>query len=461
MIIESYVYSVRIIILSAAFALISMLSIAQDQHNVELLGHWFREDLPINYRNARFSEVFAVVNDGVEYAVIASTMGAHFVEIPDELFPTLTEVEFIPGTFQGFGVNHRDYDVIDNYLFAVADQAPALLQIVDFSLLPDTAMVVYESDELFSTAHNIRMDQENRRAYVCGPSGHAMCILDVVDPENPVLLAHFDLVPYVHDCYIRDHVAWLNCGNQGLFVFDFTDPLLPVLLGTLEDYPEQGYNHQGWLNAAGDIYAFTDETEGLEMKVCDVSDLSDIEVLDTFSSESDTTAIPHNLYIIDDMIFVSHYGDGLQIYNFSNPNDVKRVAWYDTSEEPNVCCNGMWGVYPFLPSGRIVASDRQNGLFVFRVDLDDPTTENQHVAVGPNPGHGIVSLDFFEQSSQGVEITCFDATGKLCAKFIWNAQDPIQNRAELDLSFLSDGFYTLTFIGDEFNQSVNYMKISK
>ena len=82
MIIESYVYSVRIIILSAAFALISMLSIAQDQHNVELLGHWFREDLPINYRNARFSEVFAVVNDGVEYPGCVPRMVSEAAEAP-------------------------------------------------------------------------------------------------------------------------------------------------------------------------------------------------------------------------------------------------------------------------------------------------------------------------------------------------------------------------------------------
>lgn len=54
----------------------------------------------------------------------------------------------------------------------------------------------------------------------------------------------------------------------------------------------------------------------------------------------------------------------------SDPANVQRVAYYDTCPE-NVNYSdyqGAWGVYPYLPSGNIIASDVLHGLFVLRPD---------------------------------------------------------------------------------------------
>ncbi len=84
---------------------------AQDIADVELLGHWTRTDLPINYRDARFNEVFGFEVNHEEYAVIGSTTGSHIVHLPRNLNMPLVETAFIPGTQQGDFVVHRDYDV--------------------------------------------------------------------------------------------------------------------------------------------------------------------------------------------------------------------------------------------------------------------------------------------------------------------------------------------------------------
>jgi len=50
----------------------------------------------------------------------------------------------------------------------------------------------------------------------------------------------------------------------------------------------------------------------------------------------------------------------------TNKNNVIKVGQYDTS--PFIASdgfNGCWGVYPYLPSGNIIASDIEEGLFVF------------------------------------------------------------------------------------------------
>jgi choice-of-anchor B domain-containing protein len=346
---------------------------AQDYQNVELIGHWDKEGLPINIRDARFTEVFGFVMNGEEYGVIGSTLGTHIIHIPQNPTEDLTEASYIPGPQQGVNVIHRDYDVWQNYLYAVGEQGQPRLQIIDLSYLPDSTHMVYDSDSLITNAHNFRIDQTTGKAYVCGSSGIPMIILDLVqDPENPVkLLDYFD-VGYVHDAFIRNDTAWLNCASQGLWVVDFADVNAPLVLGNLTDYPDQGYNHSGWVNTNASLYAFADETEGMRMKLCDITDLSDIQVTDLFNSEGASNAIPHNLMIIGDLVYVSHYFDGLQIFNISDPFNVERVAWYDTSVGEDICCWGAWGVYPFLPSRKILISDRQNGFYVFRLDLDDP-----------------------------------------------------------------------------------------
>ena len=53
----------------------------------------------------------------------------------------------------------------------------------------------------------------------------------------------------------------------------------PILLGELTSYPDAGYNHSGWLNKEGDIYIMKDENHGNDVKILDVSDLSNISCL--------------------------------------------------------------------------------------------------------------------------------------------------------------------------------------
>ena len=48
------------------------------------------------------------------------------------------------------------------------------------------------------------------------------------------------------------------------------------------------------------------------------------------------------------------------------------MGYYDTFE-PNHHDSymGAWGVYPFLPSGNILLSDMQTGLYVFEVNYEN------------------------------------------------------------------------------------------
>ena len=105
----------------------------------------------------------------------------------------------------------------------------------------------------------------------------------------------------------------------------------------------------------------------------------------------------HNLIIKDNYVYVSHYHDGLWIWDISNPSNPVVVGNYDTYlPDDHDSYRGAWGVYPLLPSGNILISDMQSGLFV----LSPPESENSNtvefnneISIFPNPFHDELNIN--------------------------------------------------------------------
>ena len=88
-----------------------------------------------------------------------------------------------------------------------------------------------------------------------------------------------------------------------------------------------------------------------------------------FNSNVHPNSIPHNLIIRDNFVYVSYYHDGLQIFDISDPYNPIKAGYYDTYVPNNHNgYAGNWGVDPQLPSGIILVSDVQSGLFVLDFD---------------------------------------------------------------------------------------------
>lgn len=341
-----------------------------------LLSHWDDDSLVESVFNNPYHDVWgAVVNDR-EIGIITSTDGFHFFDLSGD-DSTFEPVAFAPGADQGAGIAHRDVKTYLHYAYGVADEgATSGLQVIDMSNLPESVEVVYESNEFISTCHNIFIDEDNARLYAVGGAGFNLRVLSLANPEQPQFLATFpnatlDL-PYIHDLYVRDNIAYLNAANDGFIVVDLSDPLSPEVLGTLPTYVDQGYNHSGWLSPDGQHYFLCDETHGADVKVLDMSDLSDMEVIARTNANSTPNQIAHNVYLQDDLLYISYYYDGLQVFDVSNPRFPRRVAEYDTHDGPNTnWFAGAWGVF-VLPSGRVLISDMNIGLFYFESIPDIP-----------------------------------------------------------------------------------------
>lgn len=330
----------------------------QDQKNVQLLDVWNDTTIPIAVEDARYSDIWGFDVNGQNYCAVGTSEGVEILMVTaDELVPIDAE----DGAFKGYTVVHRDYKTYRNYLYAVGDEGTASLQIFDLSYLPDSVSKVYDSDALFGICHNLFIDTATAKLYACGANNSGMKVLDISNPTAPVLLHDFTNVAYVHDAFVSNDTAFLNCGFDGLQVYNFSGST-PIQIGALTFYPDQGYNHSGWMSPDRSKYAFIDETEGTKIKLCYLNDISIIQIDETFATAEFEDYVPHNIILLNKLAFVAYYNQGFRLFDLSK-TPIKEMGHYDTFlEETNYKLNGAWGVYVFENTNQIVVSDRQYGV---------------------------------------------------------------------------------------------------
>ncbi|MCB0767226.1 MAG: choice-of-anchor B family protein [Flavobacteriales bacterium] len=423
---------------------------AQDSLNVHKLFNWQDASLPIGTSELqnKYNEVWGYAANGREYAFIGSTRGIHILDVTE---PTATVlVDYVQGRNSGAGVIHRDLKTHADHLYAVCDQGTSSLQIMDLHYLPDSVHVVYDSNALFARAHNIQIDTVNARMYTCGGSNQ-FSVYSIADPSAPVLLADLEadvpwwnsLIGYVHDCFVRDNIVWTNDQNA-MHVVDFTDPLEPVVLGALTSYADQGYNHSGWLNDAGTTYVMADETHGSPLKFIDATDIGDLDVTSSVSTGTSSNAIVHNPFFKGNVAHVAYYHDGYWIWDATDPANPVVIGYFDTNPSPSLPnYRGAWGVYPYLPSGHVLVSDMQTGLWVF--DIDQATTwkpdaEVPAFRIAPTVTTGRVNITPLSEPRTATRIEVVASNGRV----VRSIRGMNNGGVELDLSSLAEGLYIVT-----------------
>lgn len=106
--------------------------------------------------------------------------------------------------------------------------------------------------------------------------------------------------------------------TNGIVVLDLTDPAAPTILAHYTDELERGV-HNLWLeNIAGTDYAFVVETGGGAASGLHVLDLSDPAAPERVTNWRGGDSQIHDVYVRDDLAFVSHWDDGLFILDVGN-----------------------------------------------------------------------------------------------------------------------------------------------
>ncbi len=330
--------------------------------------------------NVRFTENCAniwgfVDQSGREYAIIGRTSGTSIFDVTDGAKPEF--LVHIPGA-QG---QWREIKSWQNQVYVVADQGQDGLLIIDMTEAPhainwrfdrrqfqvvDETLNINKTDFLHR-AHSLFIDEKGF-CYINGSNLHPGIVIFKLNPglQTPEYMGVINN-NYCHDSYARNDTLWSADILAGEFtIWDLKDRTKPKKLG--QQRTGSAFTHNIWLSDDGKYAFTTDERANAFVEAYRVDDLSNIVRTDRYRSRTTQIrgTIPHNTHYHMGYLVTSYYTDGFTIVDATDPSHLVEVGAFDTYPAGEGDFHGCWGVYPYLPSGNILASDIEFGLYVVK-----------------------------------------------------------------------------------------------
>ncbi|MBK6995053.1 MAG: choice-of-anchor B family protein [Lewinellaceae bacterium] len=296
---------------------------------------------------------------GQEYALVGASKGLIIVDVTNPDAPV--QIVQVPGPDDFW----KEIKTYSHYAYVVSEGGQGV-QIVDLSALPSPNLPnkFYKGDgailNQLDAIHALHIDVTKGFLYTYGSnnlfSGGAL-VMSLNDPWNPSFVGKFDALGYIHDGYVDNDTLYAGHINAGLFsIVDMTNKAAPVLLNT--QTTPTNFTHNTWLSEDRKTIFTTDETGNSFLASYDVSDPSDIQFLDKMQTNPGSGSIVHNTHIRGNYAITSWYTQGVTIVDVTNPNNLVETGNYDTYPQGSGGgFDGCWGVYPYLPSGNLVASN--------------------------------------------------------------------------------------------------------
>jgi choice-of-anchor B domain-containing protein len=307
-----------------------------------------------------------------EYAIIGLEKGYGFVEVTDPINPVI--VGFISGPNSLW----KDVTIVGQYAYCGSEGGSGI-QIIDLQQIDSGTVTLVKNDVQngHSSTHTILSDTESGFLYLCGSNLGGLVAVSTADPRDTAIVGQWNDGSYVHEClavtwtegaYAGHELVFCFNGGDGMEVIDVTNKANMVKIGGT-GYPQVNFCHQGWLSEDRKYMYINDELDNINTtRVLDVSNPAAPVYVTAFNQT--TPSIDHNLYTLNGKIYEANYTSGLRIFNMADPLKPVEVAFFDTHPEGNSpSFNGAWGNYPYLPSGNVLISDIERGLFIVKEEV--------------------------------------------------------------------------------------------
>jgi choice-of-anchor B domain-containing protein len=390
---------------------------------MSLLGRLPLNQLPTGSNSANDIWGHVDLNDMREYAIIGLRQGLAVVDV------TLPETPVVVGSVSGQSTTWRDIKVLQYYdkntkrfkayAYSGADNVTERLTVIDLSNLPNSIDFVRRS-QTDRESHNVYISHVNYTTntalseetngqftpltpmlHITGSSefGGAWRTYTLDEPANPqAAYTKTDALrsDYTHDAtsfVTSDARATNNCGlsagSSCNVIIDFNESQVRLWQHNNAQqatqlsqftYPNADYVHSGWWSEDKQYIFVHDELDerrfalNTTINVFDISDLSAPLLVATWRGP--TKATDHNGFVKGNKYYMSNYERGVTVLDISDPTAPNEIAFFDTfGASNNASFSGAWGVYPFLPSGNILASDIQGGLYILKDDTLMPSDD--------------------------------------------------------------------------------------
>lgn len=326
---------------------------AQNSHpRLQLIGH-----LP--YDSASLAGCLGYIDSaGVEYALVGASTGLSIVDLSDPTQPV--ERFYVPMPPN----NWRELRAWNGFLYVGTEASGAGIFIVDLRALPDT--IVWKQwfgDDAYADQVQRSHTIQTADGYLYifgsgGPSNGGALICSLDDPWNPRIEGLY-AANYVHDGHIRGDTLWASEIYAGQFaVIDISDRASPLVMATRET-PAR-FNHNSELSPDGRTLFTTDEVLNAPLASFDVTQIDDIPLLDLYYPSIEPSRMVHNVRVKGLHLVCPSYGGQLSIVDASEPDNMIETAIV------KVGSSLVWDADPYLPSGIVFATAKNEGLFVFQ-----------------------------------------------------------------------------------------------
>ena len=394
--------------------------------------------------------------NGKEYAIMGCSTHTAFVDITNPSSPVYKGKVL---AFNNTTSIWREISVINNHALIVSETANHGMQIFDLTRLRNvTTPQIFNADARytgFGNCHTVSSNQASGFTYCDGTdlvSGGPQ-ILNMQNPIAPVLVGSHDSDGYTHDAQIviydgpdpdyQGKEIFMGANNDLVTIVNVTNKSNPVTIANFT-YANNQYAHQGWFTADKKYWILSDELDEVQFGFNGRSIIIDVTDLDNPVLKGEyygtTAAIDHNGYVIGNDFFLASYTAGLRILNTSNigtTNTMNEIAFFDTYPSTNAAqFNGVWNTYPFFPSGSIIMSDIDSGLFIVKksAGLSTQSFDKTAFRLTPNPANNKVTI---ESDNKIETVVIVDILGKK-VKEINNLNTIFLN---LEISDLDSGVY--------------------
>jgi choice-of-anchor B domain-containing protein len=321
-----------------------------------------------------------------KYAIVGRSDATAFVDVSNPNEPVY--LGHLPSA-TGASV-WREMKAYANHAFIVSDGNGAHgMQVFDLTRLRGvTSPQTFTADTRYTgvtNVHNIFINEATGFGYLVGSNTFSggLHFVDVRNPLAPVAAGGFGGDGYTHDvqvvtysgpdaAYVGREIAFAS-NEDTVTIVDVTNKAAPVMLSR-RGYPGARYVHQGWLTEDQRYFLQNDELDEAQLNqktrthIWDLADLDNPLYLGFHEHQTD--AIDHNLFIKGDYVYESNYTVGLRVLAIGDLANLEltEIAFFDTYPADDArSFNGQWGNYPFFDNNIVIASDRQNGLFVLEI----------------------------------------------------------------------------------------------
>lgn len=318
----------------------------------------------VTFPGQSLSNVWGYTDGGQEFALIGAQLGTQIYNITNPASPVY--VTTIPGPNSSW----REIKTYNNYAYVVSEGGWGV-QVINLSgLITNTLPLPYQSVYpvvpgvgTVKSSHALQVDEVKGYLYLYGSRlttndlvGYPIILNLNITPYTPTYAGKYTVSGYAHDGYVNNDTMFASHIYIGQFsIVNTTNKSNPVIYGPNVSTPN-AFTHNTW--RTGNTIFSTDETSNSWLAAFDISDPTDVTLTDKIQVNPGSLSIVHNVYCQSGYAIASWYKDGVAIVDATRPGNLVVTGWFDTyPSSTGSGFDGCWGVYPYFPSGTMIASN--------------------------------------------------------------------------------------------------------